>query len=465
MRRHVSSFALLLCTGCFNTHPIDEGSSGTRLELIAWEPEDGTGIHATSFFDRELGVECVWWYDLDAETWRCLPRPSGRLVFLDADCGQAAAHGCAAGDAPFFTGRRFEARTNECGGSFGYAPSLPFRTGARRTVDRVFERDPEGECVAGATGPLEVVELEPMPNDAFVSGAPRPRPRDGDDRIGEVVLAGDDGSELWMGHYDHERGAACAMLIASGRFPCVPETSGNTTGPTRCGEAFGVTYEARPECGREPPQLAVETEYDACGRAVDARVYRHGARLSEARVEACIDRPTEHIYTELIDATDEVAWLENEAEGTGRLRALPDRPRYVESWSLGTLGSHFDTELGEECSPVVVNGVMRCLPVLARAMDEDDLFADAACSEPALGARDASCSAWTYVARSDTDGPCLDWSGRDYYRIGERLDVAYRRDDTGACVVWEADGPGERDHGAFRVAPVPDDTFVAFRRL
>ena len=95
MRRHVSSFALLLCSGCFNAHPIDEGSSGTRLELIAWEPEDGTGIHATSFFDRELGVECAWSYDLDAEEWRCLPRPSGRLVFLDADCGHPAAHACA----------------------------------------------------------------------------------------------------------------------------------------------------------------------------------------------------------------------------------------------------------------------------------------------------------------------------------------------------------------------------------
>ena len=318
--------------------------------------------------------------------------------------------------------------------------------------------------MAGATGPLEVVELEPMPNDAFVSGAPRPRPRDGEDRIGEVVLAGEDGSALWMGHYDHERGAACHQLASLDPIPCVTEASGRTTGPTRCGEAFGVTYEARPECGREPPQLAVGLEYDACNRPIDVRVYRHGARLSEARVEACIDRPGEHIYTELIDATDEVAWLENEAEGTGRLRALPDRPPGVfELWR--TLGSYLDTELGEECSPVVVNGVMRCLPVLARQMDEDDLFADAACSEPALGAPDVSCSDWTYVVRSDTDGPCLDWSGRVYYRIGERLDVAYRRDDTGACVVWEADGPGERDYGAFRVAPVPDDTFVAFRRL
>ena len=461
----VAPLLALLCTGCFSVHPLEEGESGARLELIAWAPEDGSGVHATHFFDRELGVECRFRWDYDADEWRCLPNAHARPIFLDASCREPAAHACATAGESFVTAGRLEDRTHACGGGgFAVDVSTPARVLDERVVERAWQLDPSGACVELELDDQRVSALEPLPLDMFVRGELRPRPREGSERVGRRVIAGEDGSELVLGHYDHELGAACYVAtIADGPLPCVVESVGNAYDSRECGGPWGIVREALlPSSGCEitPTELFLTTETNECGLSAAAQIHRAGEPVPRETVEACIERPTTATYVTLVDASDEVAWIDNEPEGTGRVRRFRGRPD-VASY-VGSHGDFYDEALGVECTALDLHGTKRCLPVLARPLGSDPLYADDACEERvARQHTSTACASFTYHWQRGAPSACADYSDRTYYRVGEAIDVAFERDEDGACVPVEL-RMGERVH---RLEAVPDETFAAFRRI
>ncbi|MEC7521190.1 MAG: hypothetical protein VYE22_15035 [Myxococcota bacterium] len=458
MRRHVSSLALLLCAGCFNAHPIDEGSSGTRLELIAWEPEDGTGIHATSFFDRELGVECRYSAETATGRYRCRPRPMTQLLFLDSGCRETVTPSCLAEAHAMVSAWRRAGPSPGCGVPAPHYVAS-YRVGESVTAARTWRLGIDGACEETDGSFTDLVRLSELPDEMFVAAEESVRPRDDDERLGDWIVTGEDGSEWRLGDYDHELGAACFGVLGTGPIPCIVGVSSPRVVSGSCGELYGWIASGTSECPARPPTLFHRADDGSCGGPGEVHVFRASAPLSADEAEACIAEPRPPgSYVTLNPADDAVAWLPNEARGTGRLRAFAGRPSSVTY--LSRFGLYLDTELNIECNPDALHGVMRCLP--SAAVGTSYLYEDPGCTLPAVYLHEETgCSRFAYALQDEDDGDtCTDYQARQYYRVGSRLERAYEA-SSGGCEEWVPPSP---EAYAARLEAVPDETFARFRR-
>ena len=453
----VAPLLALLCTGCFSAHPLEEGESGARLELIAWAPEDGSGVHVEGLFDRELAVRCGYRSMADGNL-RCLPSPSRRLMFTDDWCARPAAAIAAGCDPTYVTAGRLTPVDTGCGGTIWRFSGAGYRVRDRVDAERLFELDDTGACVEATSRPEgELRALERMADEQFVSAELVVGERSGVERLGATYLVGDDGSRFWNSFYDHGREDFCVPFGArSGPIPCLVGRWGIARDPSGdCGGPLVERVEA--SCALFPPtEEFVSARFDETGCAVEeVTVYGAGEEIPAESLTCSVrEDATFHRPVELPEGR--VATLSNRPEGTGRLRRIRGRTAWMASYPPFHLGTFEDASLGGDCAPRDVNGVMRCVP--ARAHQVAPVYADAGCSEPASVESSSECSEYRWWFESEPG--CLGGASQ-FFRVGPETEAGFERDEDGACVPVEL-RMGERVH---RLEAVPDETFAAFRRI
>lgn len=450
MRRHVSSLALLLCTGCFSAHPAD-GSSGARLEVLVWEPEDGSGAFVEGLFDRELEMTCRFTHLPDGSS-RCIPTDALPLAFEDAGCTRPLLRDDCLEEGAWVSGLSWSGTFAVCGRTVAAQETSPGRVGVRVSVARVHGFDVSGECV-----PLEDAEgpwrrLEPVASERFVAGRQARRPVPGRDDVEVTGFEGVDGSFEPRGFWDARREDHCWTWPSAGeRAPCIPRRSGHVD---RGGERCARRLVSQPGCPEARVDVWYEVEHGACGPEV-VDLYRRGEPVPSASVEACGIAVDDETWAEAVPLEDDaVVWFPSTATGSGRLRPFPGRaPGNL--WLVRPRGLYLDTELGFECVPRRVDGVFRCLPAGAPA----PLFADPGCTEPATSTRTAPAPACLGFLTISEPTACGAWSHR-VMQIAEPLDQAFRRDADGSC----APLPADVDVAFHRLEPVPMERLAALRR-
>lgn len=452
--RTLASLLALTCTGCFATHPLEEGSSGSRLALVAWEPVDGTGVYGEGLFDSELGVRCEHSPGPD-QALRCLPWPIVRELFTDEACARPVAlisRGCSE---RYVSAGHMLSVTASCG-----SPALRYEARGYQVLgpvdaDRFFQIDRSGACVEAASLPTgEPFGLEALPDERFVRGEVVVGEREDGERLSYTYIQGEDGSRLQNAYrYDHERGDYCSIVGGlSGPMPCLISPWGTASvGESPCDVSFARKREAR--CAAEESDTFVAARYDPDGCVV-TEVEVFGAGEAWAAEELGMCTPGEGTSYHRLVALPEghVATLSNEPEGTGRIRRVSGRHPWMAPFE--SIGMYFDAELDVDCDPRLVGDTLRCVPARMRWTAE---FADSACLEPASVEGEVSCSRYRYTEEHG----CVWPMPVRVFEVGAEIAEAFERDAAGACVRREL-RPGTRAH---RLEPVPDETFAAFRRL
>jgi hypothetical protein len=434
----------LALSGCYDFHTLD-AESGRRLRAVVIELPSGERVFA-GWYDEELDTRCSF-TSLAGGGLQCVPQARQIFpVFSDSTCSTPVMRAPVDCALPEYVST-FGPLT--CGGTEPFL--VVYRPGEVIEGARVYERD-RGEC-REVEETVAIRTLAPIDLGELVSATTELR---GSGPLLAQRIIGADGSEQHGGLWDRSRDAACGTVgadlgsgTAADRLPCVPLASGNVidAGLT-CDEPLAVWPESA--CPRPEPELATREVFDGC-RVSEVQVFEVGAPASADFGPACdIGIPTQ--AREVTRADDSVEWLTRELRGSGRVR---EQVWVNGDVAAGPLFLH-DVELDVACRALDTTDGLRCLPFTFHTfdLDEPEMYADAACTEPAAREPFFECQAPWIHGVVPAVGTCPEAGliiGMVYQRGGE-LPAAFERDETGACV------PSEET--AFALEAFPPSSFA-----
>ncbi len=394
----LGALAMLSMTtsACRNIAPNDDSfaRSGSRLKVQFLDGGDGAQV-AIGFFDSQEGTTCAWAYD-EAGDPRCLPRSRGEIRFLDAACTQPVLLDPGCGGVPSqVTGRL----AFGCDG--GLERIAVYDVGGVISPSALYEYDIYvDECQERIVEPLAThYSLQSLSPDKFVAGAESQI--DLGYGLRGVVINGDDGSRWISSLYDIARDATCAPepfdgTDAAAELRCVPGQRASANGvyfaDSACSQelANAAPSYGQSECAVDPG-IILRYEYSTCGNITHFHDLGEEwtGPLYSTNAGTCSADPANPEFRQF-EIGDEVGAADfppfiREDVGAGRLRAslLATPNENVVAVSPNPY-QWVDGQLDDACMPLTTaTGETRCGPTYTYP-DESIVFADAACSVPAL---------------------------------------------------------------------------------
>lgn len=411
--------------------PARDFASGSRLRA-RYHVIDGLVAVLTTFHDAKLDIDCAYEDESGGAnvgpnaTSYCLPpvtarHREGRGPFLDRACTMRAAFSGRSAAGAAATYAVIEPR-DAC----ATAPELHVARAPENR--RAFLRDDDGACVEAESRDVQQLG-DLLPPDTFVRAVEQVEPRDG--RIATRALVGEDGSRRVVGGFDRARNEPVRVAtFGDGSRRWAPARLAFVGGGELLFAEGSCATPAAAKIGRTatcPLSAAVVLEGN-CGAG---RYFTVGERLASVFVRdaasACVARPAaEELAFRLGDPIDASAFAPVSSIDVGgsrvRRTAQSSDGDVPVSW-----GDVIDVESGEACVVTeTADGALRCLPAAAAPVV---LFADAACTEPALARAVTGCetSAGPRLVRDSFDAPPR------VFEVGRELTAVYAREG-GRCV-------------------------------
>ncbi len=456
--------ALLIASGCAAAHEAEEHYDERRLRVVMDRPESGEPTFV-GFFDPEFSQFCAPMVTEDGLL-RCVPdSPVGRLYadYADPGCTEPIDTGLGLCQMRYVVE---EVHPDACGAS-SYVRVFEESEEAEWFDSKYQRSSRTGECYS--IGPGTARRLTLVPPRRMVWG--EMEPGSGPNRLVADTIAWADGT----------RGPA-QIRDSDRREPCTIRGALNGRGPAVCSPrarayegSFGRECDERwaraiPDgCALTSDDFVVSTECESVSVAMVGDVVSEAER--DAAPGCSLSYEGQVVYSLSPAPDDLLPWLRLELRGEGRLRRRVWVDEDGGEWMASGYGDYYDSELDVDCLSLSWTEE-RCLPPASVQRDEERLFADERCTEPAAVVTSAdalSCRDPEYVWR----GRCADAVGTigpfstssepaGLYRFGEPVAGApYKRDETtGECRIRAFNG----DVSVFRLVPTDLDALAVVPR-
>jgi hypothetical protein len=448
---------LVIASGCAVAHEPEEEYDERRLRVVMDRPASGEATFI-GFYDPELDQLCAPRLTEDGVL-RCVPdSPLGGadVSYADPSCTEPVdtiVRGC---------WLRYLVETaypDACG-----APSYArvFEVG-EEVETTIYHRSRTGECRPG--GFRTARRLTPISPRWMVRG--ELELRSGPNRLVADTIAWADGTRGPARIRDTARGEPCTIEYprnGDGPAVCAPPSTAYERGfGSECAERWAVAL--RDGCPPSSGEVVVRAERESLSVGVVGDVVPAAER--DAAPGCLLGYEGQVVYS--IDPAPEglLPSLRLEHRGEGRLQ----RRMWVdEDGGEWTALGYYDSELGVDCR-VRSWTHERCVPTSITQLHYDDnrLFADEGCTEPAARVAGGAALVTEYVwhgSCAHVSGTISSSTGAEparFYRYGEPLTgPLYERDETtGACSPRHF---GD-DASLFRLEPVDLETLAEVHRV
>jgi hypothetical protein len=395
-------------------------AGGTRLQAQYVESAAGGPRRFLQMIDRESGDPC-WltrWAN-EETTVLCRPKASGMVVYLDPAC-----------TTPYL---ETNAEVGQWASAFGVV-----RVGPRldpQPTERYLEFSP-GQCASMPEAPWDPVheiseEIVDLPTGRIIDDA-------SDTHILVRNFQGDDGSHVLYQLADRLAQVQCLPKETPAGSRCAPDTSFEMHDEgfldIDC-ERLAVLEYGDNRVGIVPERANEVYRFEIPARAQDPFMGRRELSGECTVEQQNTGRKTLHIGTPYPDRDWPVLEARVSADEalSARIATTPQGERAEPEPDRGHLG--FFEANGEPCSPVWIEGLLRCAPAIPEVYRSYEFFyADRACSERLVVMGQGELPAFVTVHETSTPRSAYALPTGAVYQLGEEAqDTRYRRNVYGDC--------------------------------
>jgi hypothetical protein len=244
-------------------------------------------------------------------------------------------------------------------------------------------------------------------------------------RLKARFLVGADGSRVFEGWFDEQRGEHCRLAAGeSGRFYCFPYTNPSVFHDSRCREPLG-DHRSETSCGFR--YTGVARGDSRCGNATLA-VYEEGPPAPpdpfyRASNDLCLGPEAVSADASFVTVTGRVpdtAFVSGFAESPRPDLRLGPRVIRFEDGAVAPF-EMLDSRWNRRCTRVATDRGIRCIPEDAVFVGlSGPYFADQACSVPVAHADAPACLKPSVAMQATRENGCLRIKG--VFTVGSRLD-------------------------------------------